>query len=83
MVAAVIVAAWQNPTVDAQRRQWVRDYHDTIPPHSDPGRFPGFMAEDDQDKVQTNYADNYARLAEIKRIYDPGNLFRLNQNIKP
>ena len=41
------------------------------------------MAGDDQDRVKANYRGNYERLAEIKRAYDPGNLFHLNQNIKP
>jgi berberine-like enzyme len=81
--AAVIVAAWPDPAVDAQRRQWVRDYYDAIAPHSESGGYLGFMAEDDQDKVHANFAGNYTRLAEIKRAYDPDNLFHLNQNVKP
>jgi FAD/FMN-containing dehydrogenase len=41
------------------------------------------MAEDYQDRIRSNYRGNYDRLAEIKRRYDPGNLFRHNQNIAP
>jgi FAD/FMN-containing dehydrogenase len=40
-------------------------------------------ADDDQDRIRTNYKGNYERLADVKRNYDPGNLFHLNQNIKP
>jgi hypothetical protein len=41
-------------------------------------------AEDEgQDRVRASYGDHYDRLREIKRAYDPGNLFRVNQNIKP
>ncbi len=41
------------------------------------------MAEDDQSRIRANYKGNYDRLAEVKRTYDPGNLFHLNQNIEP
>jgi FAD/FMN-containing dehydrogenase len=41
------------------------------------------MAGDDQDRVRANYRGNYDRLVTVKRAYDPGNLFHLNQNIVP
>ena len=81
--APVIVAAWQDPAVDAERIQWVRDYTRRTAPHSEAGGYVNFMADDDQARVQDNYGGNYQRLAEIKRTYDPDNLFHLNQNIPP
>ena len=44
--------------------------------------FPGFFEEDDN-LMHDAFGANYARLVEIKNKYDPTNLFRLNQNIKP
>ncbi len=41
------------------------------------------MMDEGQDRVQASYRDNYERLAEVKKKYDPGNLFRVNQNIRP
>jgi FAD/FMN-containing dehydrogenase len=81
--APVIVAAWQDRSVDDERIAWVRDYYQAIEPYSEPGGYINFMAADDGGRVRENYRGNYQRLAEIKRGYDPGNLFRLNQNIPP
>jgi FAD/FMN-containing dehydrogenase len=41
------------------------------------------MAEDDQGRIKDNYRGNYQRLVDVKRKYDPNNLFHVNQNIKP
>jgi FAD/FMN-containing dehydrogenase len=41
------------------------------------------MQDDDYGKIRDNYRENYNRLVEVKRKYDPDNLFRINQNIKP
>ena len=81
--ATVIVCAWEDPAVDKERIQWVRDYYEATAPHSEPGGYVNFMADDDQSRVQDNYGPNYARLRDVKRTYDPDNLFHLNQNIPP
>jgi FAD/FMN-containing dehydrogenase len=81
--ATVIVAAWQDPAVDRERIQWVRDYYDATAPHSEAGGYVNFMADDDQSRVQDNYRGHFDRLTQVKRTYDPDNLFHLNQNIPP
>jgi len=81
--APVFVAAWQDPAEDQERINWVRDYYQAIAPHSEPGGYINFMSDDDQDRIQDNYRDNYNRLVDVKRAYDPDNLFHHNQNIKP
>ncbi|HSE47445.1 MAG TPA: FAD-binding oxidoreductase [Gemmatimonadales bacterium] len=79
----VIVSAWDDPAADAANVKWVRDYSAAITPYSQEGGYVNFMAADDDNRVPANYGANYERLAEIKRRYDPDNLFRVNQNIKP
>jgi len=61
----------------------VRDFYDATAPLSEEGGYVNFMAEDDQGRAPANYGANYQRLVEVKRAYDPTNLFHLNQNIVP
>jgi len=62
---------------------WVRDYDAALAPHAQEGGYINFMSGDDQDRLRATYRDNYDRLVEAKRTYDPDNLFRVNQNIAP
>ena len=62
---------------------WARDYWEAIHPHSAGGAYVNMMMDEGQDRVKASYRDNYDRLAATKREYDPTNLFRVNQNIKP
>jgi FAD/FMN-containing dehydrogenase len=81
--ATVILCAWHDPAVDAERIKWVRDYYGATAPLSEPGGYVNFMSDDDQSKVKDNYGANFARLRQVKRAYDPDNLFHHNQNIPP
>jgi FAD/FMN-containing dehydrogenase len=81
--AMVIVCAWEDPALDQQRIQWVRDYYQALAPYSEPGGYINFMADDDGARVHDNYRGKFERLAQIKKTYDPGNLFHINQNIPP
>jgi FAD/FMN-containing dehydrogenase len=81
--AAVIAGMWPDPADNEANIAWVRDYYAAIAPHSEEGGYVNFMAGDDQDRIKANYRGNYDRLVEVKRKYDPGNLFHLNQNIRP
>jgi FAD/FMN-containing dehydrogenase len=81
--AAVIAGMWPDPAQNEANISWVRSYYDAIAPHAQAGGYVNFLAADDQNKVADNYGANYGRLQEVKRRYDPGNLFHLNQNIAP
>ncbi len=81
--ATVIAGMWPDPAQNQANIKWVRDYYDATAPLSEEGGYINFMAEDDQGRIKANYRGNYGRLVEVKRKYDPDNLFRVNQNIKP
>ncbi len=81
--ATVIAGMWPDPKDNAKNTRWVKDFYAALAPHSSQGGYVNFMAEDDQGRVRDSYKGNYDRLASIKRKYDPGNLFHMNQNIKP
>jgi hypothetical protein len=64
-------------------REWTVDYFDALHPYSAGGAYVNMMMDEGQDRVKASYRENYGRLARIKATYDPGNLFRVNQNIQP
>jgi len=78
-----IAGMWPDPAQNEDNIGWVRGYYEALAPHSEEGGYVNFMSGDDQDRIRASYGGNYDRLVEIKREYDPGNLFRVNQNIKP
>lgn len=81
--ATVIAGMWPDPSQNEANTQWVRDYYRATAPHSEEGGYINFMAADDQDRIAANYKGNFQRLVDIKGKFDPGNLFHINQNIRP
>jgi FAD/FMN-containing dehydrogenase len=81
--ATVIAGMWPDPSQNEANIAWVKDYYTATAPLSEEGGYVNFMAGDDQDRIKANYRGNYDRLVEIKRRWDPDNVFRVNQNIRP
>lgn len=78
-------ANWNDPADDSANLEWVRRFIAGIEEFSDGSRylnFAGFQEEGD-DMMRKAFAGQYARLQALKQQYDPTNLFRLNQNVKP
>jgi hypothetical protein len=68
---------------DAER-QWVRDFWSALEPHQTGSVYVNFLMSEGEERIREAYgAKKYERLKALKRRYDPGNLFRLNQNISP
>jgi FAD/FMN-containing dehydrogenase len=81
--AVVIVGIAQDAADKDQAISWAKDYWSALHPYSSGGAYVNFMMEEGEDRIKATYGDNYERLTAIKAKYDPGNLFRVNQNIKP
>ena len=81
--AEVIVGVDPDPANKAKITGWARDYWEAVHPHSAPGGYVNFMMEEGVARVEATYGPNYAKLQRVKAKYDPGNLFRVNQNIAP
>lgn len=74
---------WEDPADDQRCIAWARDFFAASAPYASGGVYVNFLTSEETDRVRNAYGDNYQRLADIKRKYDPDNLFRVNQNIAP
>ena len=81
--ALVIAGIDPDPANKEIITSWTKDYWNAIHPYSAGGAYVNFMMEEGEDRIKATYGDNYERLVKAKYKYDPGNLFRVNQNIKP
>jgi FAD/FMN-containing dehydrogenase len=81
--AGVIVGVDPDPANADKITSWCKNYWQALHPYSSGGAYSNFMMDEGQERVQASYKHNYERLLRIKKAYDPNNLFRVNQNIKP
>lgn len=81
--AGVFVGVDPDPANKEKITSWAKKYQEALHPYSSGGAYSNFMMDEGQERVKDSYRQNYDRLVEIKTKYDPKNLFRVNQNIKP
>jgi FAD/FMN-containing dehydrogenase len=74
---------WEDPAKDTKCIAWARELFQAASPLATGGAYVNFMTQEEQDRVRAAYGSNYDRLVAIKKKYDPENLFRVNQNIRP
>ncbi len=79
----MILAIWQNPNESEKNLDWVRRYWSSMQPFLSSKVYVNYLSQEGDERVRAAYGENYARLAALKKKYDPTNLFRVNQNIKP
>jgi len=74
---------WQDAGEDDRCIAWCRDLFDATTPFATGGVYVNFMTEEEGARVESAYGDSYKRLVALKNRYDPDNLFRFNQNVRP
>ena len=74
---------WDEAAHDVMCIAWAREFFRASAPYASAGTYVNFMTEEEGDRVVAAYGANYERLVQIKKRYDPENIFHLNQNIKP
>lgn len=74
---------WEQPSEDKKCIDWSREFFNASAPFASGGVYVNFMTDDETTRIASAYGSNFERLAQIKKKYDPDNLFHLNQNIKP
>ena len=80
----VLPSVWMDPADTEKNIAWTRDTHAAFAEHLTERRWLNYLGDDeDADAVRSAYGPNYDRLVELKRRYDPENVFHQNHNIKP
>ncbi len=78
------IGQWQDGAESPKHIGWVRDIWGQLEPHLQGSAYVNHIAADDRpEKVRASFGQNYQRLREVKAVYDPANLFRVNSNIPP
>jgi FAD/FMN-containing dehydrogenase len=73
---------WDDAAQDEIGVAWAREFFKASAPYASAGVYVNFMTEEESDRVAAAYGENYARLKQVKKKYDPENIFHNNQNIK-
>lgn len=78
-----VLAGWMDPAQDAEVTEWVARFQQAMTPHATGGVYVNLLGTGEQERVPAAYGVNYERLVEIKKKWDPDNVFRMNHNIQP
>ncbi|MEA1903764.1 MAG: FAD-binding oxidoreductase [Actinomycetota bacterium] len=78
-----IIAGWMDAAEDEAVLRWATEFHDAMAPHATGGVYVNLIADDETERIPAAYGANFGRLVELKRTWDPTNLFSSNYNIPP
>jgi FAD/FMN-containing dehydrogenase len=81
--SAVYFGVDPDPANAERITEWTKEYWAALHPYSAGGAYVNFMMDEGQERIRATYRDDFERLVDIKNEYDPTNLFRVNQNIRP
>jgi FAD/FMN-containing dehydrogenase len=76
-------ASWASQELAERPMQWVAQSFAAMQPFSIKGAYVNYLSANDESEIKAAYSDNYQRLAELKKRYDPSNVFHCNRNIRP
>ncbi len=76
-------ARWESAAEDKGCVAWAREFFTATAPYATGGVYINFLTEEEVNRIAAAYGPGYQRVVKLKNKYDPTNLFRLNQNIKP
>jgi FAD/FMN-containing dehydrogenase len=79
----LILSQWADPTDSEENIRWTRRLFEAMEPFFEKGVYVNNLGEEGEDRIKEAYGAHYERLVALKDKYDPTNLFRLNQNIRP
>jgi len=77
-----MIALWDEGEANAHI-EWVRTFWTAMEPFAASGVYVNYLGNEGEERIRASYGANYSRLVTLKNTYDPTNLFRMNQNIKP
>lgn len=78
-----IIAGWMDASEDESVLGWASEFQSAVGEHATGGVYVNLIADDETERIPSAYGENYARLVELKRQWDPDNLFASNYNISP
>jgi FAD/FMN-containing dehydrogenase len=78
-----VITRWADPSTAATHIEWARQSTDAMRPFASGGTYVNYLGVEGPDRVRAAYGTKYDKLVQVKRKYDPKNLFRVNQNIQP
>ncbi|MEM7130011.1 MAG: FAD-binding oxidoreductase [Chloroflexota bacterium] len=79
----LIEPIWTDPADSESNMRWASELYQAVEPYMTQGSYVNYLLDDDYDRIQAAYGENYDRLVTLKQKYDPTNFFRANQNIVP
>ena len=77
------LGAADGPGHEEELRDWACGFAGALAPYAIGGAYSNFLMDEGPEQADASYGANHARLAAVKRRYDPDNVFHLNQNIQP
>lgn len=78
-----IFPGWNDQEDDKKNIQWAKDFHQAIKSETNGGVYVNLLSHDEDNRIKAAYGNNFERLVQVKKKWDPQNLFRMNHNIPP